>query len=181
MVQRLRRRDPDAGVLVSICGPELRSRMPQLKILHATTKTRRSQISKAKKERIRIKITAFGDYSGNKEHLNLPPCESLGGFSFIVSLKHVCVIIVLYMEFHLALHFKHFPMSYSLHDSFNLVCVPSIRMCRHMDGFNSITVIFSSLVNPFHLALPKGRSKTLSTCLRVGTDVHAILWACGPT
>ena len=25
------------------------------------------------------------------------------------------------------------------------------------------------------------RVKTLSTCLRVGTDARAILWACGPT
>ena len=180
MVHRLRLQDPDAGGLVSICGPELRSRVPQLKILHAATKTRRSQI-RTKKRKNRVKITAFGDYSGNKEHLNLPPCEILGGFSFSVSLKRICIIIVLYMEFRLALHFKHFPMSYCLHDSFSLVCVPSIRMCRHMDGFDSITVIFSSVVNTFHLALPKGRSKTLSTCLRVGTDACAILWACGPT
>ena len=179
MVQWLRLQDPDAGALVSICGLELRSHMPQPKILHAATKTWHSQISKLEKER--VKITAFGDYSGNKEHLNSPPCEILGGFSFSVSLKRVCIIIVLFMEFRLALHLKRFPMSYCLHNSFSLVFVPSNQMCRHMDGFDSITVIFSSLVNTLHLALPKGRSKTLSTCLRVGTDACAILYACGPT
>ena len=46
VVQRLRLHAPNAGGLGSIPGQEMRSHMPQLKILPATNKTRGSQISK---------------------------------------------------------------------------------------------------------------------------------------
>ena len=46
VVQWQRLQDPQAGGLGSICGQRSRSHMPQLKILHAATKTWCSKINK---------------------------------------------------------------------------------------------------------------------------------------
>ena len=60
MVQWLRLHTPNAGGLSSIPGQRPRSHIPQLEILHATTKTWHSQINKYLKKRERENVIILG-------------------------------------------------------------------------------------------------------------------------